>query len=116
MALSTLEQFPWGLLYTVVLYICISDSLILVLIYRYRFENIHLLHTYYIIIVYLQNKVITLCFEQHTSVTGTTLKTTPETHNWHNPSHYISKFHSTRTEGLQIEDLVMWPCNTGVHD
>ena len=62
MGLSTLEQFPWGLLYTVVLYICISYSLILVLIYRYRFENIHLLHTYYIIIVYLQNKVITLFF------------------------------------------------------
>ena len=34
--------------------------LILVLIYGYRFENIYLLHTYYIIIVYLQNQVITL--------------------------------------------------------
>ena len=55
-------------------------------------------------------------WEQHTSVTGITLKTTPETYDWHNPPHYISKFHSTRTEGLQIEDLVMWVCNTGVYD
>ena len=29
-------------------------------------------------------------WEQHTSVTGTTLKTTPEIHNWHKPPHYIS--------------------------
>ena len=88
MDLSTLEQFPWGLLYTVISYICISYSLTLVLIYRYRFENIHLLHTYYIIILYLQIKWL-LCFsciklymewEQYTWVTGTILKTTPETH------------------------------------
>ena len=31
------------------------------------------------------------------------------------PPCYISKFCSTRTEGLQTEDFIMWLCNTGMH-
>ena len=52
---------------------------------------------------------------QHMSVTGSTWKTTSETHDYHNAPHDILNSHSTRIAALQIEDFVMWLCNTGMH-
>ena len=58
--LSTLEHFWCGFLYTVFVSICTSYKLIVFFINISIFENIHLLHNYYIIIEYLQDAVITL--------------------------------------------------------
>ena len=60
--LITLEHFWCWFLYTVFVSICTSYKVMVVLINICIFEYIHLLHIYYVIIAYLQDKVITLFY------------------------------------------------------